>query len=145
MVGVALGADHVGFEIKDELEIYLLKKGYRVIDFGADSSQPADYPIYAVKVARHVRTTGDLGILVCGSGIGMSMAANRYEGVYAARCVNAREAEVARSTGANILCLGGKSPFEDTVAIVDAFLKTEFSGEERHIKRLALIDELARS
>ena len=74
----------------------------------------------------------------------MSIAANRYGGIYAARCVNDKEAKIARETGANILCLRGKSTtFEASIAIVDIFLETEFSGEERHTGRLELIDKLA--
>lgn len=145
MIKIALGTDHSGLEITDELRVYLARKGYEIVDFGTNSPEPVDYPIYADRVARSVQTTGHLGILVCGSGIGMSIAANRYEGIYAARCVNVKEAEIARRTGANILCLRGKSTsFEDMRAIVDAFLETEFSGEERHTERLRLIDKLAR-
>lgn len=146
MIKIALGTDHSGFEITNELKAYLVGEGYEIVDFGTSFSEPVDYPIYADRVARSVQATGHLGILVCGSGIGMSMAANRYERIYAARCVNAKEAEIARRTGANILCLRGKSTsFKEMRAIVDAFLETEFSEEERHVERLILIDKLARA
>ena len=118
MTRVALGTDHVGFEIADKIRTHLLREGYAVVDFGTNSTEPVDYPTYANKVAKHIQTTGDLGILVCGSGIGMSIAANRSERVYAARCVNAKEAETAKRTGANILCLRGQAiSFEDSKSI----------------------------
>ncbi len=144
MANIALGTDHAGLQIANKLRTYLSEKGYDVVDFGTHSAEPTDYPIYASKVAEHVQTTKDLGILVCSSGIGMSIAANRYNGVYAARCVNASEAQTAKKTGANILCLGSKSAnFDETRAIIDAFLVTESSNEPRHKDRLALIDRLA--
>ena len=143
---VALGTDHAGLEIKEKIRVYLIGQGYDVMDFGTNSFEPVDYPVYADRVAKHIQETpGDLGVLICGSGIGMSIAANRYKGIYAARCVNASEAETARRSGANVLCLRGRSTiFEDSMLMVDTFLITEFSGEERHKKRLAQIDGLVR-
>ena len=145
MRSIVIGSDHAGFEVKENIWTYLSERGYGVEDVGTDSLESADYPVYAGRVARHVQITKDLGILLCGSGIGMSIAASKYEGVYAARCVNAEEARKARISGANVLCLrGSPANFEKSKAIVDAFLATEFSEEERHTKRLKQMDELAR-
>ena len=143
MSTLTLGADHAGFEMKGLILTRLAEQGYDVTDVGTDSLEPVDYPFYAGKVAESVRETGNLGILLCGSGGGMSIAANRYNGIYAIKCANVTEARTARKTGANILCLRGKSIYvEDSWAITDAFLKAEFSGEERHQKRLDQIDGL---
>ena len=137
-IRVAIGADHGGLEIKAALRNHLEGAGCTVQDFGADEGDSVDYSDYANEVCRGL-TDGcfDFGILVCKSGIGMSISANRWHGVRAAKVNDAEEAAVTRShNDANVLCLGSMSATaESAVAIAEAFLKTTFEGG-RHERRL---------
>ena len=139
---LALGADHGGYELKEALKHYLLKQGFLVTDFGANSKDSTDYPDYAKRVAQSVvDQKQELGLLVCTSGIGMSIAANKVPGARAALVWDIHMAEMARQhNNANILCLGGKetSP-EQARHIVDAFLKARFEGG-RHERRVTKLE-----
>jgi len=139
---IALGADHRGFPLKEKLRVWLLREGYAVLDAGTDSEERTDYPVYAVAVARAVgRGRTERGILVCGSGIGMSMAANRVKGVRAALANDARLARMSRRhNDANVLCLGADfiNPTKAR-AIVKLWLETPFEGG-RHVRRLRMLE-----
>ena len=137
-----IGTDHAGIDLKDYTVELLIEKGHEVIDLGPFDKERVDYPDYAHKVALSVlEDSSAQGILICGSGIGMSMAANRHEGVRAALCHDAYTATVARGhNDANILCFGerivGKGVAE---SILDAWLAGSFDGG-RHIGRVAKIE-----
>ncbi len=141
---IAVGADHAGFNLKEHVRRHLEKAGHEVEDFGTDSTEPVDYPDFARRVAEVVaRGEADRGILCCGTGLGMAMAANRYPGVRAAPCTTEHAAEMARRhNDANVLTLGGRViAEEDAVRIVDTFLECPFDGG-RHERRVAKIDSL---
>ncbi len=141
---IAIGCDHGGFEMKNELVDYLMEMGYEVGDFGITEKVSVDYPVIASKVANAV-AAGDypLGILVCGTGIGMSLAANKVKGIRAAACSEVYSAKFTRMhNNSNILCLGGRVIGPETAKImVEAFLTTEFEGG-RHQRRVDMIDAI---
>ena len=140
-VSIALGADHGGFELKEDLKQSLLSRGYRVKDFGTNSKESTDYPDYAQTVARSVADRQlDLGILVCTTGVGMSIAANKVPGIRAALVWDENVARLARQhNDANVLCLAGRGTEPgEAHRIVDAFLSSSFEGgrHERRVKKL---------
>ena len=140
---IGLGCDHGGYELKQEIIKYLEEKGIPYKDFGCDSTKSVDYPIYARKVGRAIQNGEcDKGILICGTGIGISIAANKVKGIRAALCTDCFSAEATRlHNDANILALGGRVVGPGlAVKIVDTFLNTEFSHEERHQRRIDLIE-----
>lgn len=141
---IGIGCDHGGYELKQEIIKYLEAKGYAYEDFGCDSTAAVDYPVYGKKVA-HAVADGicDKGILICGTGIGISITANKVKGVRAALCTDCFCAEATRQhNDANILCLGGRVVGAGlAVKIVDTFLNTPFSGDERHVKRISQIED----
>ncbi len=142
MSKIALAADHAGYEFKDALASYLREKGYDVIDLGTNSPDSVDYPVYAKKLCSSVLSGEcEKGILVCGTGIGMSIAANRYKGIRAALCTIPEYARLAREhNNANVLCLGARFVgFDEAVKITDVFLNTEFLGG-RHQNRVNQLD-----
>jgi ribose 5-phosphate isomerase B len=142
---IALGSDHAGFSVKQDVGATLQEEGMRVLDFGATSDQSTDYPIYAHAVAQAVSSkTCRYGILVCGTGQGMAMTCNKYKHIRAALCWSVEIAKLAREhNDANILCLPGQLlNCEEALAIVQVFLSTPFSGG-RHLKRvLGMTQEL---
>src|SRR6266487_1081514 len=144
VVHLALGADHAGYELKEALRQHLEKRGLKVLDSGASSFASADYPDFARAVARQIaERKSDLGLLVCASGIGMSIAANKVPAVRAALVFDEKMAALARQhNDANVLCLGGKfvGP-EQAKKIVDAFLDAHFDGG-RHMRRVGKVEHL---
>ena len=141
---IAVGSDHGGYELKQEILKYLEKEGYEYRDYGSYDEQAVDYPVYAKKVARAILDgEAEKGILICGTGIGISIAANRIPGIRAALCSDCFSAEATRlHNDANIVCMGGRVVGPGlAVKIVDTFLKTAFSGEERHSRRIRMIEE----
>jgi len=143
-IKIAIGTDHAAFELKNELVKYLTDKGYLVSDEGTYSLDSCDYPDYAQKVAFKVRDKiSDKGILICGTGIGMSITANKVKDVRAALCFNEYMAEMSRlHNNANVLCLGARVlNKEQMIEIIDKWLTTEYEGG-RHDKRLVKINEL---
>jgi ribose 5-phosphate isomerase B len=143
---IAIGADHGGFEMKEDLKRLLADLGHDVQDFGTHSTDAVDYPDYAHAVARAVaRGTCELGIVVDGAGIGSCMAANKVPGVRAAMCYDAATARNSREhNGANVLTLGGKLiSLERGREIVSAWLATDLT-EDRHRRRVAKIDAIER-
>ncbi|MCX7929513.1 MAG: ribose 5-phosphate isomerase B [Chlorobi bacterium] len=144
MMRIAIGADHAGFTAKQALAEYLCGKGYQVHDLGTFSEQSADYPDFAVTVARCVASGEDeLGILLCGSGIGVSIVANKVPGIRAANCCTPQMAQLARQhNNANVLCMGARLHTPDElIAITDAFLAATFEGG-RHQRRIEKIHSL---
>ncbi|MGB1925091.1 MAG: ribose 5-phosphate isomerase B [Rubripirellula sp.] len=144
MMKIAIGSDHRGVKIKNRLVQSLKATGYEVLDQGTESDQPVDYPDYARVVAEKVsRGDAERGILICGTGIGMSIAANKFEGVRAASCYDEVMVEMSRRhNDVNVLCLPGDligdRPVDD---LVKMWLKTEFDGG-RHLQRVEKIAEL---
>ena len=140
---IFLGADHGGFELKNQIAEHLKSLGYAVQDFGTSSSASVDYPEYGHLVAEAViANSGSLGIVVCGSGIGISIAANKVKGVRAALCHSVEYARLARQhNNANVLALGGRFVSnEAALEIVEAFLTTAFEGG-RHQQRIDKIEK----
>ncbi|MGX6590577.1 ribose 5-phosphate isomerase B [Cetobacterium ceti] len=141
---IALGADHGGYQLKEIIKKHLESKGYDVVDKGTYSTDSVDYPDYAKAVATAIlENEVERGILVCGTGIGISIAANRFKGIRAALCNNTTMAKLTREhNNANILALGGRMT-GDVLALemVDVFLNTEFQGG-RHQTRIDKIDTL---
>jgi len=143
---IALGADHAGFQVKESIKRYLESAGHTVDDVGTGSEESVDYPDFAREAAGRVADGKDaLGILVCGTGIGMTIAANKVAGARAAMCPDTTLARYARQhNGANVLTLGSTLVNRDeAVAIVDAFIDTPMR-EARYIRRLAKIRDLER-
>ena len=136
-----LAADHAGFELKEVLKKTLEKQGYQVIDHGTKSPESCDYPLFAHSLCQAVLKDQSLGLLICGSGLGMSMAANRHKGIRAALCSTELAAKLSREhNNANVLCLGARLTGQDlALAIVRAFLAGTFQGG-RHERRVALIE-----
>ncbi len=141
---IAIGSDHGGFELKHALEKMLDQKGVTYDDFGANSASAVDYPDIAVAVGQEISShRADAGILICRTGIGMSIAANKIEGVRAALCGTPELARLSRQhNNANVLTLAGDTPSADAAAIANAFLDTPFSGGERHKRRIDKIHSL---
>ena len=141
---IAIGSDHAGFKYKEEIKNYLISKGYEVIDKGTYSEESTDYPIYARAVAEEVSQKNvDKGIVICGTGIGVSITANKVPGVRAALCTNEFMARLARQhNDANVIAVGARViGLEHAIAIIETFLKTQFEGG-RHERRVHLIDEI---
>jgi len=141
-VRIAIANDHAGHDLKLLLAARARELGHTVVDLGPEGSGPVDYPDYAHRVARLVAAGEvDRGVLVCGTGIGMSMAANRHAGVRAALCHDAFTAEAARRhNDANVLCLGGRTTGPGVATqILEVFLTTGFDGG-RHQRRVEGID-----
>jgi len=141
---LALGADHAGYRTKERIKTYLQGAGYGVADFGTQSEESVDYPDYARQVAESVAGgQNDLGILVCGTGIGMGMTANKVPGIRAAVAQDTFTARMGREhNNANVLAIGARVVDENkAVEIVEAFLAASFAGG-RHERRVEKIDEL---
>jgi ribose 5-phosphate isomerase B len=147
MTVVGLGADHAGFPLKEDLKAWLIAHGYDVVDLGTQSAESVDYPDYAAAVGGAVAAgKADCGVLVCGTGIGMAMAANKLLGVRAAACSDAYTARMSREhNDANILALGARITGRDAaIEILEIWLRAEFAGA-RHARRLDKIAELDRT
>lgn len=140
---IAIGCDHGGYELKLEILKYLDEKGIEYQDFGCNG-ESVDYPVYAKEVGQAV-VSGECekGILICGTGIGISIAANKIKGVRCALCSDCFSAEATRlHNNANVLAMGGRVVGAGLgVKIVDTFLNTEFSNDERHIRRISQIED----
>ncbi len=145
---VVVGADHAGFELKEIIKAYLEEKGYDVIDVGTDSLEAVDYPDFARAVGEEVlRGEGRRGVLICGSGVGASIAANKIPGIRAAICHDTYSArQGVEHDDMNVLTLGGRIiGVEVAKELVNAFLGAEFSrDEERHVRRVGKIKAIER-
>jgi ribose 5-phosphate isomerase B len=142
---IAIGSDHAGFEYKERLKKFLDEIGRPYQDFGTTSLDSVDYPDFAHSVSKAVASGKcPFGILICGTGIGMSIVANKHNGIRAAVCESAAAAKLSREhNDANILCLGARiTTWETATEIVKTFLTTPFSGGERHLKRIQKIHSI---
>ena len=144
---IAVGCDHGGLEHKNAIAEHLKSEGFKVEDFGIYENKSVDYPEIALKVANSIKNgENELGILVCGTGIGMSLAANKVNGIRAAACSEHFSAKYTRlHNNSNILCLGGRVIGIGTaLELCDIFVNTEFEGG-RHQRRIAMITEIEKS
>lgn len=140
---IAVGTDHAGFDLAETIARTLVEQGYKVLRCGAPSTDRFDYPVASDELAEVVLSgKAELGVLVCGSGIGVSIRANRYSGIRAALCTSVEMAELARAHNyANVLCLGARiTPESSAIEIVDAFLRGQEDRSERHAHRVELLD-----
>ena len=139
---IAIGCDHAAFNEKEKLKKYLIKNGYELVDVGTNSSDSVDYPSFGHEVGKLVvNNKVNKGIVICGSGIGISIAANKIKGVRAALCTSSEHAKMSRKhNDANVLALGARmTDFSLILEIVQAWLNTDFEGG-RHLKRVNLIE-----
>lgn len=145
---IYIGADHNGFEFKKDIAAFLRSSGHDVVDAGDTTLVPQDdFPQFAAKVVTDMLNDDDKtakGLLICGSGQGMCMAANRFKGIRASLCWNIEEARAARNDDdSNVLCLSSRYlSLKDTEAIITTWLSTPFAGAERFIRRLQELDQL---
>ena len=142
---IAIGCDHAALKLKNTIKEHLVSLGFEVEDFGCFTEQSVDYPEYALKVAEAVASKKcEKGILICGTGIGMSMAANKVKGVRCAHCSDTFSAKATRQhNDANVLALGERVVGVGlALEIVDCFVNTPFSNDERHIRRINKITEI---
>ena len=141
---IALGCDHGGFELMQEVKKHLEERGLEYKDFGTDSAASCDYPKFAKAVAKSILSGEcDKGILICGTGIGISITANKFKGIRCALCHDCFSAEATRQhNDANILAMGGRIiGAGHALKVVDTFLDTPFSNEERHKRRISMIED----
>lgn len=142
-MNIAIGCDHAGYPLKVAVEDKLLKEGYGVMDVGTESTESVDYPIYGKSVGRAVASgLADRGIVICGSGIGISIAANKVKGVRCALCTSVEMAEMSRRhNDANVLAMGARMIEQDLAfEIVDKWLTTDCEGG-KHLRRINMLDE----
>jgi ribose 5-phosphate isomerase B len=141
---VILGSDHGGLKYRKIIAENLVKLGYKIEDVGEFSEEPSDYPDIAKKVCTEILRKKAIGILVCGTGIGVSMAANRFPGIRAAKVNNSYDAKMAKEhNDANVLCLGQRTlKIEEALNFVNIWLESEFVKEERHVRRIKKIDDV---
>lgn len=142
---IGLGADHAGYHLKNIVRSYLQQRGIAVRDFGTHTDSPCDYPDFALMVATAVANGEcDLGILICGTGVGMCISANKVKGIRAAHAQDPVTARLARQhNDANILCMGGRIVgAELAMDIVNTFLSSQFTNEERHVRRVHKVHAL---
>jgi ribose 5-phosphate isomerase B len=139
---IAIGCDHAAYEYKEKLREYLQKQGYTVLNMGTDSTESCDYPVYANKVCdKVISKEADCGILICGTGIGMSMAANKRKGIRAAVVGDLKSSEFTRlHNDANVLCMGARIiAYAQCEVFATKFLETEFMGG-KHKKRIDMFE-----
>lgn len=139
---IGIASDHRGVELKQNLINYLKEIGYNIIDFGTNSEESVDYPDYAFAVGKAVENSEiDSGILICGTGIGMSIACNKVAGVRCGKVNNREECVHARNdNNINVVAISNKLSITDAKDIIKAFIETPFSTDERHIRRVFKID-----
>ena len=140
---IFLGADHRGYELKEKIKKYLISKNFEVKDCGTDSKEIAHYPIIATEVCKKMDKEKDKAILICGSGIGMSMVANKFKGVRAGICTSVMTAKDGKEhSNLNVLVLPGDFiSFDDAIEVVDTWLESEFLNG-RYLERLNMIKEI---
>ena len=142
---VGISNDHAAVELKNSVMEHLKNEGYEVINYGTDSHESYDYPLAGATLAKAIQNQEvDLGIAICGTGVGISIACNKHKGIRACCCSEATSARLTREhNNANIICFGARIVSTELANdIVDAFLKTEFSNGERHNKRIRQIAEI---
>lgn len=143
---IYIGSDHAGFSLKEKIKKYLIKLGIDLQDLGAKSLDPKDdYPDFAIAVANKVsKNSGSLGIIICGTGLGSCIVANKIKGIRATSAWNENTARQARGhLNANVLCLAGRiQTAKEAKRIVKIWLETKFSGEKRHLRRIKKINKI---
>ena len=142
---VGISNDHSAVDLKNSVLSHLKEKGYEVVNFGTDSTDSYDYPIAGSKLAKAIQNEEiDLGIAICGTGVGISIACNKHKGIRACCCSEATSARLTREhNNANIICFGARIVSTELANdIVDTFLTTKFSGDERHSRRIKQISEI---
>jgi ribose 5-phosphate isomerase B len=140
---IVFGSDHAGTCLKETLKTFVTSKGYEVLDMGTHTQEPSQYPLFAQQVAQKLlQNKAFLGVLICGTGIGMSISANRFKGIQAALCHTEYEARAARNHNhANILCLGARVIGEQqAISCLQAFMEEEPSTDPRHIERVHMMN-----
>lgn len=139
---VGIANDHRGFKLKNEILDYLKSLGYEVINYGSDTEEPVDYPVYAFKIGEAIKKGEiDRGILICRTGIGMSIACNKVKGVRCAKVDNVEEAALTRlDNDANVIAISYVKDITEIKEMIKTFLEIKFSDEERHHRRVNLID-----
>lgn len=142
---IGIACDHNGYVKKEKIKLYLIKKGYDVIDYGCDNGNFVDYPKFAFKLGKDIDKI-DFGILICKTGIGMSIAANK---IFKVRCACVRNIEDCKMSrlhnNANVMAISSKSSLKKLIKMIKVFINTEFSNEERHIRRVKMIDDFEMS
>lgn len=140
---IGIGNDHRGYELKKQLIEYLKDKKYEIKDLGSNSQQSTDYPIYAFKVGEAINNKQiDLGILICRTGIGMSIACNKVKGIRCGKVDNKEEARLCKvDNNCNVIALSYEKKLDELKEIIDTFITTQFTNEERHARRINLIKE----
>ena len=141
---IALGSDHGGFELKEKIKEHLMERGHQITDVGTHSSDSVNYPVYGRLCAEEVASKrADLGVVCCGTGIGISIAANKVKGIRCGLCTSVEMAHLTKQhNNANMIALGGRTTGEDlAIKIVDEWLDTEFEGG-RHQVRVDMLDEM---
>lgn len=141
---IALASDHGGFKLKLAVKEHLIERGYKIVDLGTNSEESVDYPVYGKACGEAVAAgKADLGMVFCGTGIGISIATNKVKGVRCALCTSTEMATLAKEhNNANVLALGGRIlTTEEAIAITDAWLDAEFAGG-RHKRRTDMLDEM---
>ncbi len=140
---IAIASDHRGFKLKDGLISYLTEKKYEVIDCGTLNEESTDYPDYAFKLGHTiVDKSADFGIAICGSGIGISIACNKVKGIRCAKVDSIEDVIATRNDNdANVIAFGEKTSLEDAKMLVETFINTPFSTEEKHLRRINKIKE----
>ena len=143
---IGIATDHRGIEVKQELTNYLKDLGYNIVDYGTNSTDSVDYPDYAFKVGEAVANNDiDFGVLICNTGIGMSIAANKVKGVRCARVIDEYDAKMTRiDNDANVIALSSRAALEKLKSVLKVFLETPHNSEERHDRRISKIDNYER-
>ncbi len=143
---IGIATDHRGIDVKQELTNYLKDLGYNVVDYGTNSTDSVDYPDYAFKVGVAVANNDiDFGVLICNTGIGMSIAANKVKGVRCARVIDEYDAKMTRiDNDANVIALSSRIDIEKLKSVLKVFLETPHNSEERHDRRISKIDNYER-
>lgn len=141
---LGIGSDHQGFLLKREILNYYKGKETELVDYGTNSEEPVDYPDYAKKVGDAVvRGEVDLGVLICGSGVGVCIVANKIKGIRCARVINEQETYFARlHNDANIMSIAKTTNLKNAILMIDSFKNTKFSEEERHKRRIEKIKQI---
>ena len=139
---ILIANDHRGIKLKNELMEYLIKKNYSVEDLGTNKDESTDYPVLAFKLSKRIKENKNLGILICGTGIGMSIAANKVKGIRCAKVSNIKEAKLSREhNNANVIAISSELSLFKAKKIIKNFIETSYSNEERHQRRIDMISK----